>query len=55
MHYMQAGALEDVVKTSQLEIIELKHTVDQLRYLASGSNARLITGGYLLFVQFEVL
>ncbi|XP_057416776.1 uncharacterized protein LOC130711254 [Lotus japonicus] len=29
--YSLAGALEDVVKTSQLEIIELKHTVDQLR------------------------
>lgn len=30
---MQAGALENIIKQSQLEIIELKHTVDELRYL----------------------
>lgn len=30
---MLAGALEDVVKASQLEIIELQHTVSELRYL----------------------
>ncbi|KAE9602863.1 hypothetical protein Lalb_Chr12g0204071 [Lupinus albus] len=29
--YSLAGALEDVVKTSQLEIVELQHTVDKLR------------------------
>ncbi|XP_027364309.1 myosin-10 [Abrus precatorius] len=29
--YSLAGALQDVVKTSQLEIIELQHTVDELR------------------------
>ncbi|OIW18103.1 hypothetical protein TanjilG_19369 [Lupinus angustifolius] len=29
--YSLAGALEDVVKTSQLEIIELQHSVDKLR------------------------
>lgn len=29
--YSLAGALEDVVKASQLEIIELQHTVDELR------------------------
>ncbi|RDX58245.1 hypothetical protein CR513_62448, partial [Mucuna pruriens] len=29
--YSLAGALENVVKASQLEIIELKHTVDELR------------------------
>lgn len=38
---MQAGALEDVVKASQLEIIELKHTVGELRYLTSKLNAQL--------------
>lgn len=32
---MQAGALEDIIKQSQLEIIELKHTVDELRYFPS--------------------
>lgn len=38
---MQAGALEDVVKASQLEIIELQHTVNELRYLTLESNAPL--------------
>lgn len=32
LHCVQAGALEDVVKASQLEIIELQHNVDKLRY-----------------------
>jgi len=32
---VQAGALEDVVKASQLEIIELKHTVGELRYMTN--------------------
>lgn len=29
--YTQAGALENIIKQSQLEIIELQHTVDELR------------------------
>lgn len=32
---MQAGALENIIKQSQLEIIELKHTIDEQRYLPS--------------------
>lgn len=28
----QAGALENIIKASQLEIIELQHSVDELRY-----------------------
>ena len=28
----QAGALENIVKASQLEIIELQHSVEELRY-----------------------
>lgn len=28
----QAGALENIVKASQLEIIELRHSVEDLRY-----------------------
>ena len=30
---IQTGALEHIVKASQLEIIELQHSVDELRYL----------------------
>lgn len=30
---MQAGALENIIKQSQIEIIELKHSVEELRYL----------------------
>lgn len=33
--FMQAGALENIIKQSQLEIIELKHTVDEVRYFPS--------------------
>ena len=33
MSFGQAGALENIVKTSQLEIIELQHSVEELRYL----------------------
>ncbi|KAG2708060.1 hypothetical protein I3760_05G173800 [Carya illinoinensis] len=33
--YSLAGALEKIVKASQLEIIELQHSVDELRYLIS--------------------
>lgn len=29
----QAGALENIVKASQLEIIELQHSVEELRYI----------------------
>ena len=36
-HCVQASALENVVKASQIEIIELQHTVDELRYLTSES------------------
>lgn len=32
---VQAGALENIIKQSQLEIIELQHTVDELRYFLS--------------------
>lgn len=31
--HLQAGALENTVKTSQLKIIELQHFVEALRYL----------------------
>ena len=30
---MKAGALENIIKQSQVEIIELKHSMDDLRYL----------------------
>lgn len=43
MHYMQSGALEDVVKACQLEIIELKRIVDELRFLTLDSNAQLFS------------
>jgi len=33
IYSLQAGALENIIKQSQLEIIELQHTVDDLRYL----------------------
>ena len=29
---MQAGALENIVKASQIEIIELRHSLEELRY-----------------------
>lgn len=29
----QASALENIIKQSQIEIIELKHSVEELRYL----------------------
>ena len=35
--HLQAGALENIVKTSQLEIIELQHSVDELRYFLNHS------------------
>lgn len=37
MCFTQAGALEKIVKASQLEIIELQHSVGELRYLLSFS------------------
>lgn len=30
---IQAGALENIVKESQLEIVELRHSVEELRYI----------------------
>jgi len=35
--FTQAGALEKIVKASQLEIIELQHSVGELRYLLAFS------------------
>jgi hypothetical protein len=49
---VQAGALEDVVKASQLEIIELQHTVNELRYLTLESNAKLFV--ICLTLEFDM-
>lgn len=40
----QAGALENIVKASQLEIVELRHSVEELRYFLSFSNCNIANG-----------
>lgn len=40
----QAGALENIVKASQLEIVELRHSVEELRYFLSFSNCSIANG-----------
>lgn len=47
MYCLQAGALENVVKASQLEIIDLRHTIDELRYITEKDRC-------LLWITFEI-
>lgn len=51
--HIQAGALENIVKTSQLEIIELQHSVDELRYFSNYMMSSDVS--ILPFVSFYVV
>lgn len=50
---VQAGALENVVRASQLEIIELQHTVDELRYLTLESDTELLSRFLSWTLEFD--